>query len=931
VVWLALLAATAAAQVQTGSILVRAVDEQGSLVPGVTVTISSPVLVAGQAVGVTDAGGVHRFPSLPPGTYAVRVELAGFQTSVREGIVVMVGQTTPLDALMKVASLEETVTVTGESPVVDTTSANVNVTLSQDLLQQTPNGRDIWSLMEYKVPGLVSSRPDVGGTAGGLQGGMTARGTPNSQNSQYLNGVNVGDPSAIGFAGYYYDYDAFEEIQVSTGAHDLSVPTSGLFMNMTTKTGGDRWNGKAAFYWEGDSTQSQNIDSDLEAYGFRPTTNSVDYVSDVTIQAGGPIIKDKVRFFGSFRDWRVHVNVPAAFSELVLDETNITSGLANVTWQINQNNKFTGFYSRQYYKKPRRFLGNSALFTSESNSNEDDVFNVYQGLWNSILSNNFFVDARVSYNTILFPLYLNGTDQTLQDLTTGIRTRNALTEFEQWRNRLQASATFNYYLDQALGGRHEFRFGLDQSHVDQRVINRKWDDVGLTYRSSNNTAANVTLFNTPVETKAAVDVTALFIQDSYSINRLTLTGGLRWERVEAYLPEQSSPPSPLFPNLQRDFGEVDGVVEWYTVGPRISASYDVTGDGRTAVKFAAGRYYYQISAGTANAINLNANYSEQYTWNDANGDLRWQPGEQVGTPIIASGITTSFDPDYERPYTNEISAGVDRELLPSLKLSAVFTYRNERYPTANQNPDFPFATTLSSRADIGPDGLANTSDDTTFQFYDRLSTANRTLITNDPTAKQTYKGLELTATKRMSNRWQLLAGYTLSKAEQSDQSVSTNPNTFLFSDGPIVEDRPHQFKLTGTYILPYYDISVAGNFRSQSGPPIQRTLNTSLSVGGTTTVAVEERDAHRLDTLNTLDVRVAKTFVFNGTRSLEVDLDVFNVFNANTVWGANNGTGRLSVRQSGEPTGAINVFPLFLSPNQVLAPRIVRFGVAFRF
>src|ERR687891_1552406 len=137
------LAAPVLAQVQTGSILVRSSDEQGAVMPGVAITISSPVLVAGTMTGVTDAGGIYRFPSLVPGTYSVKLELSGFQTITRENIVVLVGQTTPVDFTMKVASVAENVTVTGASPTVDTTSANVNVNLSEQLLQGTPGGRDI--------------------------------------------------------------------------------------------------------------------------------------------------------------------------------------------------------------------------------------------------------------------------------------------------------------------------------------------------------------------------------------------------------------------------------------------------------------------------------------------------------------------------------------------------------------------------------------------------------------------------------------------------------------------------------------------------------------------------------------------------------------------------------------------------------------------
>ena len=306
------LAAPAWAQVQTGSILVRVQDEQGAAVPGVTVSISSSALVAGSTTGVTDAGGVNRFPSLPPGIYSVRVELQGFQSMLRENVSVLTGQTTPIDMTLRVATLAETVTVTGSSPVVDTTTATVAVNLGEQLLQGTPGGRDIWSLVEYKVPSLLITRPDVGGTSGGLQGVYSARGTPSTQNSQFLNGINVGDPQAVGAAGFYYDFDAFDDIQVSTGAHDITVPTSGVFLNMVTKGGTDQWRGRSTFTWRGDATQPQNIDADLRRYGFRPETNGVDFVSDINVSGGGPVIARKLRIFGSFRDWRVHVNVPAA-------------------------------------------------------------------------------------------------------------------------------------------------------------------------------------------------------------------------------------------------------------------------------------------------------------------------------------------------------------------------------------------------------------------------------------------------------------------------------------------------------------------------------------------------------------------------------------------------------------------------------------------
>ena len=949
-VWLAALgmlgvALPVSAQMQTGSILVRVTDQQGGAVPGVSVTLSSPVLVAGTMAGVTDTGGVNRFPSLPPGVYSVKVELQGFRTVVRENVAVQVGATVPLDMALAVATVAETVTVTGASPVVDTTSANTSVNLGEQLLQGTPGGRDIWSLVEYKVPSLLITRPDVGGTSGGLQGVFNARGTTSAQNSSYLNGINVGDPAAIGAAGFYYDFDAFDDIQVSTGAHDITVPTSGVFLNMVTKSGGEQWRGRTTFAWLGDATQTQNIDDNLLRYGFRPETNAVDFVSDINISGGGPVIARKLRIFGSFRDWRVHVNTPAAFSTLVLDKTDITSGLINASYQVNEKNRLTGLYSRQYYKKPNRFLNAPNVSVLESTSNEDDVFDIYQALWNSVVTQKFFIDARIGLNKIFFPTYLNGSDQTLLDAATNIRTRNAATGVERWRDRYQANATGQYYVDELVGGRHEFKFGFDYAHSPVENRTSRFGDVDMTYNSATGLAQNVTLYATPFYTKTAVDVLALYAQDSVAWKRLTVTAGVRWEHLVGYLPEQSSPASQFFPALPRSFPRVDDVVNWSTTGPRLSAAYDLMGNGRTALKGAVGRYYYVIASGGGilDGVNPNANYQEQYTWTDLNRDLHFQPGEQTGAPVVTRVLpeTISVDPDYLRPYTDEFTGGVDHELIPSLRLSAVFTHRIERNPQASSNPANPYDTFLTTRPDNGRDGIAGTSDDGTFQFYNRTSTAvNQTFFTNDRSYRQTYDGIEITATKRMSNRWQMVGGYTYAQSRVEGLSVNTNPNTLINVTGPLagqntnfngqIGDRPHQFKVSGTYITPWYDIGLAGNFNSQSGIPITRQITVAQTVGGNSTVNVEPLGSYRLPQRTVGDLRVFKTVNF-GARSLEVSVDFNNLTNANTIWDARTLGGTINLRQNGDPNGAINTVAQFASPAQVYAPRNIRFNVAYRF
>ncbi|MBI1873737.1 MAG: TonB-dependent receptor [Acidobacteria bacterium] len=945
------IAAPASAQVQTGSILVKAADQQSAVMPGVAITISSPVLVAGTMTAVTDAGGVYRFPSLVPGTYAIKLELSGFQTITREDILVLVGQTTPVEFSMKVASLAENITVTGASPTVDTTSANVNVDLGAQLIQGTPGGRDIWALLEAKVPGLVMSRPDVGGTSGGLQGVFSARGTTSAQNTSFLNGVNVGDPAAIGAAGFYYDFDAFDDIQVSTGAHDITVPTSGVFLNMITKTGGDRWNGSSTFTWTGDSLQGRNDrNPDLQKYGFRPNGNTADFVSDINVTAGGPLVQNKLRFFGSFRDWRVHQNVPVQNAQSVLDQTNITSGLGNFTWQASQNNRLTGFYSRQRYSKPNRLLNAASVTVPESTVDEEDMFDLVQGLWNSVIGRNFFIDARMGMNKILFPTYFNGgTNQSIVDTSTSIIYGNNATEVIRNRDRYQANATGQYYVDEALGGRHELKFGVDYSHAVTRNETHRNDDVSLTYSGAGGAfrPLNVTLFATPQKDATAVNVLALFAQDSFSVKQLTVVGGVRFEQLEGYLPAQSSPPSPFasagiggFAAQPRSYDEIRDVVKWNTAGPRISAIFDVAGDGRTAAKASAGRYYYVLSTGGGgvSAVNRNANYSENYTWTDRNGDRKFQVGEQTGTPVVSAvlvngQILTSIDPNFKRPYTDEYSFGLDRELMANFKLSAVFTYRREKNLQASMNPDNPYATTLSTAVDPGPDGFTGTADDSTYGFYQRISAANRTVITNDPKLVQSYKGLELTLTKRLSNRWQMLAGYTRSKNRIDNVSVDTSPNFLINANGNVTvaanADRPNQFKLTGMYILPLHDVIVSGNLRSQQGPPVTRQISRALAIGGSQTINLEPLGHTRLDTLTTIDLRVGKLFKFAGARTLEATVDFDNLMNADTVWQVRTQTAAASFLDP--TTGQRRTLTQFLSPSGILTPRTVVVRAAFKF
>ncbi|MGH9142997.1 MAG: hypothetical protein ACRD2I_17845, partial [Vicinamibacterales bacterium] len=364
-------------------------------------------------------------------------------------------------------------------------------------------------------------------------------------------------------------------------------------------------------------------------------------------------------------------------------------------------------------------------------------------------------------------------------------------------------------------------------------------------------------------------------------------------------------------------------------------------------------YVLSTGGGGVSNVNRNANYSEQYVWNDLNGDHKFQPGEQTGTPVVSAvvvngAILTSIDPNFSRPYTDEYSFGLDRELAANFKLSAVFTYRREKNTQASANPDNPYATTLTSAIDPGIDGVVGTADDGTYGFYQRLSAANRTLITNDPNVLQSYKGLELTLTKRFTNRWQGLVGYTRSVNRLDDVSVDISPNFLINSSGVIStdaapgggstrcggcgasnSDKPNQFKLTGMYILPWQEIITSVNYSGVSGPAVTRQISRALAIGGSQVINLQPMGSTRLDFQNRIDVRIGKLFKFGGSRTLEATMDLDNLTNASWVWQVRSLTPATAFTDP--TTGTRATLQQFLSPAAILPPRTVVFRAALKF
>ncbi|MCI0416488.1 TonB-dependent receptor [bacterium] len=930
------------AQTQTGGIVGNVLDSESNPVPAAAVSLNSPALIRGQMTTQTDGDGYYRFSNLTPGSYRLEFSMQGFRTLVREGIVVRVGATISVNVTLQVNPVEAALVVSGESPVVDIKQTTVGTHFSEKMLEEVPNARDIWSLME-QTPSVITDKINVGGIESGLQSLFSARGGSWQQNQFNLDGINVTDPAAIGATDFYFDFDTFEEVQVTTGATSAEVTVPGVFINVITKSGGNDFHGGAKFLYEDEAFQAHNLNDELiDAFGLTPEVQDlfqrIDYLSDVSFQIGGPIKKDKLWFFGSFRDHRIHRGVPFY---PVAEGTDIKYSLLKGTYNINQNNTITGLWGGNWYYKPDRgavdFGG--AFVTPESTWIEDDVSHVFQSTWNSVLGDNALLDARVSFVHLTFPLIIKNDNASHQELTTYQILEAAYLGFDQLRRRLQINGSLSYYVDNWLGGKHDVKVGYDIQHAFDDTTATANDD--LFYLDFQGQPLLVIEWNTPVNTKDRIKDYAFFVQDSYRLGKMVIDAGVRINFANGRLPEQSSPGGAF--SQARSFSEVSDIPNWKTIAPRLGFIYDVFGDGKMAIKANYARYFAQLGIGYPDYQNFGGLGGQVFFWADTNGNGRLDPGEEQGGPIQRFGGAFGpgeqgvnlVDPDLKRPKTDEFTIGFDRELARDMLLTVNFIYRKDTDLQEDINTGVPFsAFSPVTVTDPGPDGVLGTSDDggevVVFNQDPATLGQDAFLLTNPDGLEADYRGVEIQVNKRFSDKWQMVAGLTFGRANTLAKGSGSfipggnadtgglgtplfdSPNSLINADGRSYWDRPVIFKLGGSYSAPW-DIDIGGFIRSQSGVPFPRQIQITDLNQGPITIFAEKVGATRLPATTTVDLSFTKNFTIQNGR-LGVSLDVFNLFNENTIQDAQTLSG-----------------PAFLVPKVVLAPRVARLGVRYDF
>jgi hypothetical protein len=610
--------------------------------------------------------------------------------------------------------------------------------------------------------------------------------------------------------------------------------------------------------------------------------------------------------------------------------------------------------------------------TQESNSKELDTFFISQIAYNRVLTDRMFVDAKVSYNNTHFPLYQKTDMQPLADNTSTVQYRNRTSSALMFRRRAQIVANTQYFVPELLGGRHEFKLGFDNGYTPEAVDTTRVDDVNLTMVSSPAVRANtVTIFNSPLHVERAVMTTALYGQDAYSLGRLTAVVGLRWERIEGYLPAQTTPASRYFPDglvfkgvtinnvvqdytVQKSFPAVRQDPLWHDFGPRVSATYDLTGRGKTVVKGSWGKYLDQINTGTP--PNPNANINQVYGWNDLNGDFLFQPGGATWTGLQYAGgefgalqqtnnlAVAVFDKTVRRAYRYETTASLDHEIVPNILLTVSYFHTREHDITGSVDQNINLWGSLFTPltlTDPGRDGVLGTGDDLPLLIYNQNQTGTVTspVTINDDRLAQRYNGLDFVVNRRYSNGWTVLGGYTYSHTRVDLTSLASPNSAFVHAAGEAAIGRRHNFKASGAYDLPH-NILVGVGFRLASGLPVTRTwqiqscsatIISNCVRQAATTVNAEDRGSVELPWLPTLDVRGGRRFNFGDGKQLELSVDAYNLTNANTTFAVRNTTGLTSIRYASDLTQPITQIASWLSPTSVLSPRVVRFNATYRF
>ena len=896
--------APAFAQIEQSRLIGTVIDAQGAVLPGVTVTATSPSLI-GRETTVSETTGKYQFPALRPGIYTLMFELPGFRTLRREGIVLRLGTIITVDAQLEVAALSETVTVSGASPVLDTTTTKVGTEFTGDKLVGIPTSTDIWALLG-QAPGVRMQGFDVGGSHKSQQSNYESFGI-RGQNRVVNEGVDTTESHNA--AGWYPDYFVNEEIAVSAAGGDVEMNTPGSAVVQTTKSGGNRFRGLEHLSYEPRRFVGNNVDAATRARDFTGQPNLIFWEGH--LELGGPVTRDRAWFYAAYN----HFKIDKAISGVPVGVSTDLGIFDDVTFKgtgkISQNDTVIGYYSWGRKQKPNRGL--SASVSPEAVLAQDSKSWLYKGQYQRVWTNRLFTDAQLGlfgYGWPMAPKVDFRSNPPRIDTATGFETGagwavgNNGGPFNADRNKPQLYVKTTYFVPDKLGS-HDLKIGFEWQD-DQSVFTNNGNSGPIYYRDRSGQVDEVRLTDFNTFESFGKDWTgnddrnmrhAAYLQDRWSpSNRITLTLGLRYERQRPYY--EASIRKPLLTEVfQPQTIPAKTLLVRNTLTPRLGVSYNLTGDDKTVLKAFWGRFYFNF-ADRLSDVNPGGTNWKQFKFLDQNGNRIYDGPQELGTLVSSfGGTTTTLDENLKVPHTDEIDASVERQFWGESSVRAAYVRKMTRkeFGTFNVAREGQFTVPMAM-----PVAVRTFGDPTvvtqTFNVFDippSLRGVVRNVLTNLPDGRYDYDTIQLAFNKRFTGGLFLQSSFDYQwRNELRLNTASTSPlnsdplNVGYFQNvNPTVRNRQKstnwQGRLMGRYAFPY-QLGLAVNLRAQSGWPYARLVQVALPNAGTQTFLMDDIRNNRSDNAVLLDLRVDKAFRIGGYK-VSVMGDLFNALNSNAV------------------------------------------------
>ena len=936
-------------------------DTSGAAMPGVTVEAASEVLIEKVKSAITDGNGFYRIADLRPGTYTVTFTLTGFKTFRRDGLQLPSEFTATLNAELGVGTLEETITVTGASPVVDVTSAAKTAVLDREAIDLIPTGRSIQGMGQLVV-GVNLNLPDTGGARAMQQTYMNTHGMSAGNNTVMVDGMMVNGLQGDGAIQSYFNDAMNAEVSYQTSAMGAETSSGGVRLNMIPREGGNRWSGDFKIASRPGTWQSDNLTDRHKARGL-DAGNAIDRIIDYTISQGGPIKKDKLWIFGSTRYFSVNNFIANTFFDdgsQGIDDQFIFSGLARLTWQVSPRNKISAYIDEVHKYRGHDMQANYDPETAATVWNSP-AYHTMSIKWTSPVTGSLFLEGGFSNNTEYYTNeYQEGIEKPAfspewfataahNELDLGGYTKAGPTNTTESPKALYWTGAATY-----VKGNHTLKMGANMRwgrFMHSRLANA---DLIQEYRSSPtgirwSVPDSVTVRNSPLIYGERLNRDlGLFIQDSWRLNRLTANVGLRWETLNAQVLAGKSPAGRFVP--ERSFAEILDVPNWNDWAPRMSLVYDLFGNGKTAVKYSLNRYNQSRTTGIASNYNPLRSETQRLPWRDVNGnDIADGVLGCTGYPSAACEIDFRNLPpnfgiaalneygEYPRTWNLESGLEIQHELMGGLSLSGQWWHGNFHNLTTTINRSY-------TTADYTPYTWYNPVTGQPFEVWARTlqNRPTRNLDTFDPERRNQYESFNFEGTWRIRGGGQVRGGVAYERERIKNCTSPDDPN--YGGNGRALCDefaldipfRP-SWKLAATREIGW-GVNVSMAFQNNSSPTSSRVMTvtrgttrypascpapcpagqvimpTNVFGQSSLTYNLESVRATSVERIVQLDFKVARTFRF-GRLTVLPTFEVFNVNNSDAI---------ISFISTNVLSSS------YLAPNSIMQGRIYGFGIVTR-